>query len=367
MLLNFIKGRDFRNFNEFQVDFHSSGNLVLGRNAQGKSNLLEAIYFLTTGQSFRTSRLADLIKQEKENFFLESSFTKSSLPQSLKVFYQSDKKAVFCNETKSPYLTSLLGGIQGVLMSPEDEQLIKGSPQGRRKFLDIMLSQIDPLYVRYLFRYYRSMKQRNVLLKERNFSLIAPFENQMAQSGAYIISKRELLVSYLQPYCQQYHTKLSGSEEIFTLTYKPCLNMEDKDLQSKQQQLLEVFSKDREREALFGSTLKGPHKDELAFVIDEQEAKYFSSQGQKRCCLASLRLAQWHHLKDQVGEIPLLLIDDFGTSLDPNRSERLFSIVKNSGAQWFLTMPENQHVPVASDAKKVYVDSGSILETLHSC
>jgi DNA replication and repair protein RecF len=252
-------------------------------------------------------------------------------------------------------------------MSPEDEQLIKGSPQGRRKFLDIMLSQIDPLYVRYLFRYYRSMKQRNVLLKDRNFSLIAPFENQMAQSGAYIISKRESLVGYLQPYCQHYHTLLSESKEVFTLTYKPFLNMEEQDIQSKQQQLLEIFSKDREREALFGSTLKGPHKDELSFSIDNQQAKSFSSQGQKRCCLASLKLAQWHHLKDQVGETPLLLIDDFGTSLDPSRSERLFNIVENSGAQWFLTMPENQHVPIASNAKKIYIDSGSILETLHSC
>ena len=366
MLLNSVRGRDFRNFNQFQVEFHPRGNLILGKNAQGKSNLLEAIYFLITGQSFRTSRISDLIQQDQENFFLESSFTKSSLPQSLKVFYQIDKKVVSCNETKSPYLTSLLGGIQGILISPEDEQLIKGSPQGRRKFLDIMLSQIDPLYVRYLFRYYRAMKQRNVLLKDRNFSLITSFENQMAQSGAYISSKREILVNYLLPYCQQYHEQLSTSSEKFTLTYKPSLNMEDRDLETKQQCLIEAFSKDRKKEALFGSTLKGPHKDELVFTIDGQQAKYFSSQGQKRCCLASLRLAQWHHLKDQVEETPILLIDDFGTSLDPARSERLFSIIKESGAQWFLTMPENQHVPHTDNAKKIHIDSGEVLEISHS-
>lgn len=349
--------RSFRNYREANFEFSQGINSIYGTNAQGKTNLLEAIYFLMTGSSFRTPRLSDLIFKDHISFFIEAIFEKHGVQQVIKAAYNGKKHTITFNNTCCASASHFLGLIQGVLLSPEDNDLIKGPPLTRRRFIDLQLVQVDPLYLHHMYRYNRAMKQRNHLLKAKCERTIDSWEHEMAYSASYLIDKRREFIRHLNDSSPPFQSQLSMGFESLSLDYKTLAT----DLQDKEMvrlYFIEQLNKLRSREIFLGYSLLGPHKDDVLISISGQEAKLFASEGQQRCCAAALRLCQWQLLYAQTEELPLMLIDDIGIGLDASRKKKLFEHLGSLG-QVFITSPDQPYKYDSS--KEFHIAGGAIV------
>jgi DNA replication and repair protein RecF len=323
--------QNFRLYDEAFFQFSPGFNVITGPNAKGKTTILEAIYLLISGGSFRTSQLADLIRHEAPFFLVEAHFEKEGMEQRLRFAFNGKEKRISYNNSPCKNAASLFGLLKGTAMTPDDVELVKGGPAVRREFLDIQLSQIDPLYVYYLNRYQRAMRQRNALLKLKQQASISSWEHEMAQAAAYLVPRRESAARNLEITASQTLNQISG--ESLGLAYKTDVPG-GAALSYKM-----LWEKGRERDFYTGHTTVGPHKDDLLVTVKEKEARYFASEGQQRSCIASLRFAGWDQLRSHSGHRPLMLIDDVGISLDAQRRERLFSSLERLG-QVFVTSAE---------------------------
>lgn len=328
MYLKRLMLRHFRNIAQTEIVFSPSVNWIQGKNGQGKTNLLEAIHLVSTGRSFRTKKLGDLIAFGQNYFYIEADFYKEEVKQTLKIYYDEDTRKVTYNETTYPSLNALLGILPSVLLSPDDLSFVSGPPAERRRFLDLHIAQTDPLYVTYLGRYFKAMKQRNQLLKEQNEVSMDAWEEMMAESARYIVNKRQLAILELQGPAVQWMHILSHDQDTLQIQYKPSL---EKPLQKAWEEM-------RPKEFVMGSTLIGPHRDDLVICVMDKAAKVFSSEGQKRSCINALRFAQWEHMKNRLYAPPLLGIDDFGIQLDQTRQNQLKGHLTQFN-QVFLTSP----------------------------
>lgn len=337
----------FRSYESQRLQFCPGINILYGPNATGKTTVLEAIYLFLSGRSFRPSQSTDWIQKQASHFALEITFDKHEMEHHLRMYQDAHQKHLFYNHSPLQTTASLLGILQGVVMTPDDVKLIKGAPQERRSFLDFQLAQVDPLYVHYLTRYSRAMRQRNQLLKQKRTDTITSWEQEMAKASAYIISKRELLAQSLQNSAQKWYQLLSSSSEAFAIHYKASA----KDLSGPaqiQDELLKKLYSLRSKELLLGYSLTGPHKEELEFFLDEKEVKFFASEGQQRTYLTALRLAEWEELLMRSECKPIMMIDDVGLGLDSARQKKLFSALQQMG-QVFLTTTEAPHFPFSKE------------------
>ena len=324
MHLKTIVLKDFRLFRETALHFSDGVNLIVGANGQGKTSLLEAIYLLVSGRSFRTVGRRELVREGADHFVVEAHFIKQGVEQRLSFFSDGKDKRVLHNGAPCRSLVSMLGLMPAVVMTPDDSVLIKGGPQGRRRLLDLHLAQVDPLYVHHMMRYTGAMRQRNFLLRKADDAAIEVWEQQMAISGSYIIKVRKEAVEELSKLAEENYSFIA--EDVGTL----ALNYRTKGADEEQY----AYARAKEREV--GYTLVGPHRDELLVTLDGKAAKSFASEGQQRSCIAALRLAEWQRLKSIVGEPPLMMIDDLGVSLDAARRQKLLELTGSLG-QVFLT------------------------------
>ncbi len=337
MYLKHLVLRHFRNYARAEISFSPGTNWIQGANGQGKTNLLEAIHLLSTGRSFRASALSDLIHFQERFFYIEGHFVKEGVEQEIKVYYDETTRKVQHNQTVYPTLTSLLGILPSILLSPDDLSLITGSPAERRRFLDLYIAQTDPLYLHHLGRYFKAMRQRNALLKMRTESTLDAWETTMAESAEYLLKKRELAIEELKSPLSIWMQRLSCQRDSLTIQYASSLSPAHRkgDVKSHLQQL---FKKGRPKEMILGSTLIGPHRDDFLLCLENKQAKLFSSEGQKRSCVSSLRFAQWEQIQTLLQAPPLLGIDDFGIQLDGEREKELSSHLAQF-QQVFLTSP----------------------------
>ncbi|HRD55374.1 MAG TPA: DNA replication and repair protein RecF [Parachlamydiaceae bacterium] len=330
--------KNFRLYKERMVLFAPKTNLIFGANARGKTTILEAIYYFITGKSFRTEKPQELISSGENYFYLEISFKKHSVSQSLKVFFDGKERKILYNNTKLSSAVHLFGILQGVLLTPDDVSLIKGEPLLRREFFDAAIAQADPLYIHYLTRYKRALRQRNCLLKAKALNSIESFEHEMAASASYIALQRREFLKNLEFLNNPMHLKLSGEEEAVSLRYKPSGHTAH-ELDCLKKTYLDLFKKNRLKEVDLGVTYAGPHKDDLLFFLNEKEVRHFASEGQQRSLISTLRFSQWMQLKNRSQGLPLMLIDDLGISLDEGRKKRQLEFLNNF-SQVFLTMTE---------------------------
>lgn len=362
MYLRTLYLHNFRLYDEVFFEFCPGINTICGENAQGKTSLLEAIYFLITGRSFRTAQVSDLIRLGSSFFYIEATFSKHGIEQKLRVSYDGKERKVIYNNTLYHSTSSLLGLLQGVLVTPDDLSLIKGGPQVRRHFLDLQIAQIDPLYVHHLARYNRAMRQRNCLLRAKDHVTLDSWEYEMANAAAYLVQQRFLTIADLQSGSRGLHKIFSGEKEELCLTHKTSAPQE-MELMDLRNYYLAQFIKMRRREMELGCTLTGPHKDDFTIAIGEKETRFFASEGQQRSCVASLRFAEWERLKRLSSALPLMLIDDVGVSLDSSRREKLLGQLQHLG-QVFLTATEEQPLDSILREKQVHrivrVGEGSI-------
>ena len=324
---------NFRNYENAHITFAPGINVIEGENGQGKTNLLEAIYLLSTGRSFRTAHLGDLIRHDTPGFFLEAEFERDGIEQTLKVSFDGITRKVWHNSTTYANFSNLLGLLPSVLFAPHDANLISGAPADRRRFINLHIAQGDPLYVHHLLRFGKALKQRNCMLKAGSKDGIEVWEAEMALSAFVLVQKRKEAISKLQEHLSPLAKELSLEFDDFQLDYQPSISS---DFESQ-------WSHMRKRELIFGSTQSGPHRDDLQIALHGKKAKSFSSEGQKRSCLAALRFAEWEVLRSRFEDKPLIGIDDFGTHLDAARSKKLRNHLGAFG-QVFLTTPKNAHV-----------------------
>jgi len=338
--------RNFRNYSRAEVSFLPGVNLIQGENAQGKTNLLEAVFLLSTGRSFRTQHLSEIIAHGETFFYLEADFIRDGISQTLKLSFDGRCKKLEYNSTSYSHFMPLLGLMPTVLLVPEDIALVAGSPAERRRFLDLHIAQSDPLYVYHIARYYKAMKHRNHLLRQKKTDAIESWEEIMKGATAYIQQKRQELLLALETPAGEALRELSSDADLLAFSYEPSL--------------IKDFPESRRKEMLLGTTLLGPHRDDFSLLIAGKEAKLFASQGQKRCLVASLRLAQRAHLHTVHAAAPLLSIDDFGVHLDEKRSAKLLSMLFGQDQkQVLITSPGS----LGKDAGRVIgIRDGQILE-----
>ncbi len=320
--------RNFRNYEEAEFHFGPKLNVIYGKNAQGKTNLLEAIYLVATGRSFRTQHLSELIRSGQTFFHLEARIEKDHVHQTIRLTFDGTQKQLQIDANRYSSFHPLLGILPCVLLAPQDVEWIDGPPAIRRRFLNMHLAQSDPLYVHHLTRFWRALKQRNSLLKKRLKDSIEYWEIEMAQSADYLSQMRTQMIEEIQ-------------EPLFTQSGKLSFAKEQHRMQLQVSQgasYLKLLQKMRAREMELGFTLMGPHRDDLFFYIDQKEARLFASEGQKRTAIAAIRLAEWELLSQKTRTPALLAIDDFGVHLDEERQTILRSQLSTL-SQVFITTP----------------------------
>lgn len=325
--------RNFRNFKQAQIEFGRSINQISGKNAQGKTNLLEALLLLSTGRSFRTQHLSELIFEGEAFFFLEAVIIQSGIEQTLRVSFDGLTKKAEINATRFASFQPLLGILPSTLFAPQDLDLVMGSPICRRRFLNLHLAQSDPLYVHHLIRFARALKQRNCLLKNAALQGIEVFEQEMAPSAAYLYEKRSSLLNELNLSLQETCPLLSS--ERLQLRYFPS---QPTTAPLKESYLVQL-QKNRSRERQLGITLTGPHRDDVLLLLEQKPARLYASEGQKRTAIAALRLAEWRRMAKQIDLTPLFGIDDFEMHLDIDR-QGLFKKALDNLGQVFITTPQ---------------------------
>lgn len=351
----FIKSlylRNFRNYGEAELHFSPKLNLFYGENAQGKTNLLEAISLISTGRSFRTVKLQELICEGASFFFLEAKIWKNGFEHTVKVAFDGVTKQLTLDGNSYSTLQHLLGLAPSVFFIPSDAELADGSPAMRRRFLNLHLAQCDPLYIHHLSRYWRAMKQRNAQLRSSDWSAIECWEKEMAESASYLWKARQELLCRLEEPLKSYGQFLSSEREHYQIQH----HFPSPDA------YLAQLQKNRPREKQLGMTLSGPHRDDFHLLINGKAAGIFASEGQKKSVAFGLRMAQWGLLTKSVEGPVLLCIDDLGVHLDAIR-KALFSKTVEELGQVFVTAPDTaDHL---TNAKRFLIVAGqSVLNSL---
>lgn len=361
MILHSLYLHHFRNYEEISFDFSPHFNLLTGSNAQGKTNVLEAIHYLMTGRSFRSHQSQELIQAQSHAFYIEAQFSKHGVKQTLKISFDGHERKMTLNHTPLPGISSLLGIMTGVISTPDDIVLVKGAPFERRQFLDMQIAQSDPLYVHHLSRYARAVRQRNLLLKARQGLTIESWEHEMSRSAAYIYSQRERAINGLRAHCQGVYQTLTKEMESLEIDYKNN-HPSQLSLEHCQEWMVNLFRKQRTREMLLGYTLSGPHKDDLLFCVDGKDIRRYASEGQQRSYVLALRFAEWERLKNETNERPLMLVDDAGLSLDSQRQKELKGLLSTLG-QVFITTTEKSFLDDIPVEKKIFqIHKGRVIQ-----
>ncbi|MDI6871670.1 MAG: DNA replication/repair protein RecF [Bacillota bacterium] len=389
MQLEALRLVNFRNYSEQEVAPGSRLNLLLGQNAQGKSNLLEAVYLLATGRSYRGAADAEMVRWGAAGFAVRGRVQRAYGEVLLEVAYQVDqRKRVRVNGTDVRRLSELFGYLTAVIFSPEDLQLVKGGPAHRRRFLDLELAQIDPAYRQDLIDYQQVLVQRNNLLREGgavsaasasrrlgprlDLGQLEVWDEQLVTLGARLHAKRARAVRALSRLAAEAHRRITAGRETLRLAYLAAAGPGGRRVEAEgegaestpeafRRRLAEELERVRPLEARRGMTLLGPHRDDLLLAIDGAEARSFASQGQQRTAALALKLGELEFMREETGEYPLLLLDDVMSELDSGRRRFLLEAA-GERAQVFVTATSRRALPAGQEerAQVFTVEQGKI-------
>jgi DNA replication and repair protein RecF len=319
-----LRLRDFRNYARLDAKFAPGFHLFLGDNAQGKTNLLEAVYLLATLRSFRGVGGAQMIRHDQRGYFVGATAV-THADHDIKVYWSPAERRLSLNGRPVRRLSDYLGIIRAVVFCTEDLLLIKGTARVRRRFLDLLLSQTQPGYLPLLQRYMQTLRSRNALLKRRDTSpaTIESFSHELVRAGNEIIQLRRELIPRLSPLARLAFRRIAPETEELVLEYAPGVKAD----------FAVELAQARRREEAFRATLIGPHRDDLRILINQQPAAQFASEGQKRTLAIALKIAQAEYLAGIHGITPLLLIDDIMGELDQKRRAGFLPLLERTHAQ----------------------------------
>ena len=348
MKINNITLRCFRNYEQLSLDLSANLNIFTGLNAQGKTNIIEAVHLCSLGISHRTRSDGDLIMLNQMQAKVDIKFVKAGVESELKFILRRGKGRQIELNGSIASQKELPGTLTMVLFSPEDLMLIKGGPLLRRRFLDIELSQTSLLYYSELVRYNKILQQRNSLLKKIREQKALPemldmWDCQLAKSAAFLAHKRLIGVDKLVQIAQQIHTEISKGREKLSFSYvihkadEKLSTVKTKGASELAKWYEEALYKYRNYDIFRGSTSVGIHRDDIAFDVDGIDLKSFGSQGQQRSCVLSLKLSELQFLKGETGEYPVLLLDDVMSELDAGRRKSLLNLLQTKNIQTLIT------------------------------
>ena len=368
MYIEHLLLENYRNYEELTVQFENKVNVILGENAQGKTNMMESIYVLAMAKSHRTSNDKDLIRWDEEYAKIEGRIKKahSSLPMQL-VISKKGKKAK-CNHIEQQKLSQYIGNMNVVMFAPEDLHIVKGSPQVRRRFIDMEIGQVSPIYLHDISQYQKILQQRNHYLrllqtkKQTDLAMLEILSEQFINVAAKIVLKRYEFLHQLENWAKPIHQGISRGLETLKLEYKPSADVsESHDLSKMINVYEEKFSKIMNKEIERGVTMFGPHRDDLLFFVNGRDVQTFGSQGQQRTTALSVKLAEIELIHTEINEYPILLLDDVLSELDDYRQSHLLNTIQGK-VQTFVTTTSTDGInhQTLKEAATFTVDNGEV-------
>lgn len=326
MYINRLQMMNYRNYEVLDIELCKNVNVFMGNNAQGKTNILEAIYYCAFAKSHRTSRDKELIKWDKDIAYVSVSVNKKRLDKKIEINVLKDgKKAIKINKIKISKIGELFGVFNVVMFSPEDLKIIKDSPGIRRRFIDMELCQLNSNYYHNLVQYNKVLNERNVVLKNKKLSedIIDIYDIQLAEFGNNIIMYRLNYINQLNKYGEEIHKDITSKKEEILFKYESTV----KDLVNIKDSLYNQLVKNRQRDKERGLTSVGPHRDDFTVLINNVDVKAFGSQGQQRTAILTIKFASLKIIKEITGEYPVLLLDDVLSELDFSRKRYILSTI----------------------------------------
>ncbi|MCL1632216.1 DNA replication/repair protein RecF [Sporolactobacillus sp. CPB3-1] len=344
MKLESIELAHYRNYDSLQLSFSDSVNVFLGENAQGKTNLLEAIYVLAIAKSPRTSHEKDLIQWDQDYGKIKGRITRRAQSIPLELIISRKGKKAKANHIEKRRLSEYVGLCNVVMFAPEDLNLVKGSPAIRRRFIDMEIGQIAPVYLHDLGEYQKVLQQRNALLKkatgnsESGASLLDILTERLIALAAEIVQRRLVFIRQLNEWAEPIQKEISNGREHLSIVYQSSVSgvLDLADSSKIKEVYQTIYERLKKREWERGTTLIGPHRDDLCFLVNDKDVQAFGSQGQQRTAALSVKLAEIELIKHEVGEYPILLLDDVLSELDDIRKTHLLSAFQEK-VQTFVT------------------------------
>ena len=326
MWINKIKLNNFRNYKYEEIKLEKNINIFFGENAQGKTNIIEAIFLCSIGKSFRTNKDKEMIYLNENNSIVEIEFNKSDRNGKIKIEL-GNKKNAYVNGVKIKKLSELLGNINVVIFTPDDINILKGGPNNRRKFLDIMISQLRPNYMHVLNLYIKTLEQRNNYLRQireenKDENILDIWDEKLADYAIKISNYRNEYIKKIKNIIKNIHNEITENKENIKIEYlTQCLEKE---------KYLNLLRQRRKLDIIKGYTTKGIHRDDFCIYINDKELSIYGSQGQHRTAVLSLKLSELNIIYEEIREYPILLLDDFMSELDINRRKNFLEKISNT-------------------------------------
>lgn len=359
MLIKNLRIENFRNFNFESVEFSDKVNIFYGKNGQGKTNLLEAVNYFTNGKSCRNNmKEKDVVKFGEAGFSLAAEFELKKEGQPVRNIYEKidfkSKKSIYINGQPIEKLSDILGLVDTVLFMPGDLNYVLGAPADRRSYVDSFLSKNRPGYFKLLSSYIYVLKQKNNILKEhRESEQLSIYNEKLCEYGAKICEIRDNFIKVFSEYVSKIYSDISEHNENVEFIYKPSIEKYfEKDA------FISALNENREKELILGTSLKGPHRDDIIINMSGKLAKFFASQGQLRSIVLAMKIAEAEIIKDTKGEYPIILLDDVFSELDSQRRE--FLLKNLEGKQVIITLTNADIAKTFSGAKYFEIENGKI-------
>ncbi len=350
-----LRLRDFRNYPRLDADFAPGFHLLLGDNAQGKTNVLEAIYLMATLRSFRGVGSAQMLRHGRSGYFVGGKVVGAG-EHEIKIFWSARERNLSLDHQPVKKLLDYFGVLRAVVFCTEDLQLVKGAARSRRRFLDLLLAQTSPVYLPLLQRYLRAVRARNALLKAHSAdeATLDSFSRELVNLGGQIIHLRRELIPKFSPLARLAYRRISNDAEDLRIEYRPAVEGD----------FAVELARSRARERTFRATLIGPHRDDLQLLLNEKSAAQFGSEGQKRTLAIALKMAQAEFLGGVHGSAPVLLIDDVMGELDLKRRSGFLPLLqharKTSGQVFMTATEENWPQELGGDLQRWEVKAGGL-------
>lgn len=360
MFIKRLQMLNYRNYNVLDINLGPHVNVFMGDNAQGKTNILEGIYYCAFARSHRTSKDRELINWNADNALLSVSVGKERLDKRIDISILKDgKKAIQINKIKIKKIGELFGNFNVVMFSPEDLKIIKDSPGVRRKFIDMELCQLNPKYYYNLVQYNKVLNERNSILRNRNINkdILDVYDMQLVEFGYNIIMERLEYIKKLNKYSDKIHSDITSGKEKIEFKYTSTI----KDLENIKENFYSLLEKNRVRDSERGITTVGPHRDDFIVLINGIDTKSYGSQGQQRTAVLTIKFSSLKIIKELTGEHPVLLLDDVLSELDFSRKRYILSTIGDIQTIITCTGIEDLYEYLDDKSKVFKVKDGEIL------
>jgi DNA replication and repair protein RecF len=362
MIIKRFRAEGFRNIEKCDIEFSPGVNLLYGKNAQGKTNIIEGIYLFSRGKSFRGREDKELVKFDSEGFRIYVEFEDKFGEESLEYSVFGKERLRKKNGYRINKITDFVGSIKAVLFYPDNMNLVKGSPEERRSFLNIAISQYNPVYLRYYQNYKKTLENRNhdLRLLQKGFPVdreeLLAWSRTLSEYAALIYLVREEYIEKLKYYSKIFSLDISGGKEKISIFYECDIENGLRDIDLIKERFEKVFTQELDREISAGTTLFGPHRDDLQININDRDSRLFASQGQQRSIVLSLKLSEGEIIKEVFGEYPVFLLDDVLSELDYDR--RKYLLDKKGEKQIIITSCQSEELKEIAD-KTIEVSGGT--------